>query len=192
MKKQLVMMAAAMALYGTTALAVVTAEDVVADLQADGYSWIEVKRGPTQIKVEAVKGTSKIEKIIDIETGRVLQTETENADPEDMGRTGVQIRDRNEDFLDDGSDDSSDDSSDDDSSDDDSSDDNGGDDDEGNDDNGGDDNGGDDDEGNDDNGGDDNGGDDDEGNDDNGGDRGGDDDGNDDRGDDNGGGSNDD
>jgi hypothetical protein len=188
MKKQLVMMAAAMALYGTTALAVVTAEDVVADLQADGYSWIEVKRGPTQIKVEAVKGTSKIEKIIDIETGRVLQTETENADPEDMGRTGVQIRDRNEDFLDDGSDDSSDD----DSSDDDSSDDNGGDDDEGNDDNGGDDNGGDDDEGNDDNGGDDNGGDDDEGNDDNGGDRGGDDDGNDDRGDDNGGGSNDD
>ena len=180
MKKQLVMMAAAMALYGTTALAVVTAEDVVASLQADGYSWIEVKRGPTQIKVEAVKGTSKVEKIIDIETGRVLQTETENADPEDMGRTGVQIRDRDRDFLDDGSDDNGGDD------DDDSDDDNGGDDDEGNDDNGGDD-----DEGDDDNGGD-RGGDDDEGDDDNGGDRGGDDDGDDDRGDDNGGGSNDD
>ena len=181
MKKQLVMMAAAMALYGTTALAVVTAEDVVASLQADGYSWIEVKRGPTQIKVEAVKGTSKVEKIIDIETGRVLKTETETADPEDMGRTGVQIRDRDRDFLDDGSDDNGGDDSDDDSNDD-----NGGDDDEGNDDNGGDD-----DEGDDDNGGD-HGGDDDEGDDDNGGDRGGDDDGDDDRGDDNGGGSNDD
>ena len=63
------LMVAALVLSGSMAMAAVTTEQLVADLQAEGYTWIEVKRGPTQIKIEAVRGTSKTETIIDAETG---------------------------------------------------------------------------------------------------------------------------
>ena len=187
MKTKLKLMIAGMVLSAGMAMAAVTTEQVISDLQAEGYTWIEVKRGPTQIKVEAVKGTTKIETIIDTATGAVLKTESETASAAEQSRVGVQVRDRNRDFLEVGSgddassdDDSSDDGSDDDSSDDDSNDDG---DDNGNDD-GDDDNSGhgSDDDGNDDHGG---GDDSDNGDDDNSG-HGGDD------GDDDNGGSNDD
>ena len=60
------LMTAALILSGGMAFAAVTTDQVVADLQAEGYSWIEVKQGPNQIKVEAVKGTTKVETVISI------------------------------------------------------------------------------------------------------------------------------
>lgn len=184
---------AAFALSGGMALAAVDTEALVSDLQAQGYSWIEVKRGPGQIKIEAIKGDQKVETIIDAATGEVLKTETETASSEDRGREGVEIKTVGRDFVD-GSksdDDSNDDETDDDSTDDDGSDDDGSDDD-GSDDDGDDNSGsddGDDNGGNDD--GDDNsgsgGGDDNDGGDDNGGNDDGDDNGGNDDGDDKGG-----
>ncbi|MCU0816956.1 MAG: PepSY domain-containing protein, partial [Cypionkella sp.] len=91
--------AASLMLSGGMAYAAVTAESIVADLQAQGYTWIEVKRGPTQIKVEAVKGNTKVETVIDSATGTVLEREVERADADDVGRTGVEVRNRSRDFV---------------------------------------------------------------------------------------------
>ena len=110
------LMVAALVLSGSMAMAAVTTEQLVADLQAEGYTWIEVKRGPTQIKIEAVRGTSKTETIIDAETGAILRSETEDANAAEQARIGVKVRERvrNRDFLRIGRDDGDDDGEDDD------------------------------------------------------------------------------
>ncbi len=162
-------------------LAAVDTNALIDSLQSQGYTRIEVKNGLSQVKIEAIRGTEKVEVVYDKETGAVLKSETETVQPGDDVAAGVSIETRDEDFLDDDSsdesmddvnddanDDAGDDSSDDGSND--SGDDDGGD---SGDDNGGDDNGGDD-SGGDDNGGDDSGGDD-SGGDDSGGDEGDDD-----------------
>lgn len=159
-------------------------DQLVSDLQAQGYTRIEVKNGVTQTKVEAVRGTEKIETVFDRATGEVIKQEVETVRSGDDTRPGVEIDTRDRDFVGGGrSDDDEDDDRrsgrDDDSSDDDRNDDRGG---RGSDDDGSDDRGG---RGSDDDGSDDRGGrDDDDGRDD---DRGGRDDDNgrdDDRGDD--------
>ncbi|MBF9030365.1 PepSY domain-containing protein [Rhodobacterales bacterium HKCCE3408] len=82
------------------AAAQVTAEDVAADFQAQGFDFVEIDRGPTQIKVEAVDGARTVEVIIDIATGTVLKMEEQATDDDNFGRSGVRIRDRDRDFLD--------------------------------------------------------------------------------------------
>lgn len=72
---------------------------IVDELRAEGYDFIEIKNGPTQIKVEAVRGTEKLEMIVDRDTGAVLKREVEQATARDMGRTGVQIATRSRDFV---------------------------------------------------------------------------------------------
>lgn len=163
-----ILLASALIFTAPMAMAAVTTDQVVETYRTQGYSYIEVKQGPTQIKVEAVKGSEKIEVVIDTETGAILKQETEQASAEDQGRTGVKIRTDDEDFVgpgdddddsvDDGDDDDGDDGDDDhgddgDDGDDDHDDD--GDDDHGGDDDGDDDHGGDDDDGGDDDHGDD-------------------------------------
>lgn len=91
---------AALVLSGGMAMAALNTEAVVASLQAEGYTWIEVKRGPTQVKIEAVRGTEKVETIYDRATGAVIEREVEVADGDDVGRVGVEIRDRSRDFTD--------------------------------------------------------------------------------------------
>ncbi len=76
-------------------------DSLVSSFRADGYSYIEIDRGRTQIKLEAVRGTQKVEIIVDRETGEELKREVEGADDDDVGRTGLRVRDRNRDFLDD-------------------------------------------------------------------------------------------
>ena len=39
----------------------ITTDEVISDLQAQGYTSIEVKVGPSQIKAEASNGTDKLE-----------------------------------------------------------------------------------------------------------------------------------
>ncbi|WP_395541095.1 PepSY domain-containing protein [Neotabrizicola sp. sgz301269] len=150
-----ILLASALIFAGPMAMAAVTTDQVVETYKAQGYSYIEVKQGPTQIKVEAVKGSEKVEVVIDMETGAVLKQETEQASAEDQGRSGVEIRTRKEDFVEPGDDDEDgvDDNGDDDGDDDHGGDDHGGDDggDDGDDDHGGDHDGGDDDHGDDDN-----------------------------------------
>lgn len=75
--------------------------ELVERLQAEGYDFIEVQNGPTQIKVEAIRGSEKLEIIFDRETGEVLKQETGRAGPAEAGRSGIEIDTRNSDFLDD-------------------------------------------------------------------------------------------
>lgn len=76
-----------------------TPQDVIADLQAKGYTRIEVKVGPGQFKVEAIRGTEKLEVIYDSASGSVLKTEVEAVGPGENTRPGVSIRERNKNFV---------------------------------------------------------------------------------------------
>ncbi|WP_157791995.1 PepSY domain-containing protein [Pseudorhodobacter sp. MZDSW-24AT] len=76
-----------------------TAEQAIADLQAAGYSRVEVKRGLSQMKVEAIRGTEKLELVLDRATGAVLKREQETVRPGETTTPGVSIRDRNRDFV---------------------------------------------------------------------------------------------
>lgn len=79
------------------------AEKAVQDLQALGYTSIEVEVGPTQLRVEAYQPGTKIEIVQDLATGAVLKQETETLDPtepDDDYTPGVEIEDVAQDFLD--------------------------------------------------------------------------------------------
>ena len=132
--KRLLLLSTALIFAATMSMAAITADELVVRYQAQGYTRIEVKTGPTQIKVEAVMGNTKVEVIYDALSGEILKQETSQASGDDLG-TGVELSIEDEDFLDgddsndddsDSNDDSNDDSSDD--GDDDSSDDSGNDD----------------------------------------------------------------
>jgi len=171
-----ILAAAALLLAGTSmAQAAWDQNQTVLDLQAQGYTHIEITLGVTQAKVEASNGTIKVETVYDLVTGDVVKTETDAADPNESQTPRVEIKTTDEAAFvgggdDDGEDDhkggssgpGSHDEADDNGSDDDAADDNSG---HGGGDDSGDDNSGDDDSSDDDHGGDDHGGDDDGGDD---------------------------
>ncbi|NEX47876.1 PepSY domain-containing protein [Pseudotabrizicola algicola] len=76
-----------------------TVEQAVADLQAAGYTRIEVKRGLSQMKLEAFRGGEKLELVLDRATGAVLKREAEAVRPGENTMPGVSIRERNRDFV---------------------------------------------------------------------------------------------
>jgi hypothetical protein len=76
-------------------------DTVVSNLQELGYEFIEIQAGINQVKVEAIRGTEKLEVIYDRASGSILKQENEVAEDDEVGRTGVKIRIRNRDFLDD-------------------------------------------------------------------------------------------
>lgn len=140
--KRTTFMAAVFALAANIALAQDATQGAVEQFQADGYTRIEVKTGPTQTKIEAIKGDTKVEVVIDNATGAVLKRETETVEADDDTAPGVFFDSRDDDFVDgddgddtdDGDDDDDDDGDDDDGDDDDNS---GSDDDDGDDDHSG-------------------------------------------------------
>lgn len=77
----------------------VDTDGIVAELRAEGYDFIEIKRGPTQTKVEAIRGNRELEIVYDNETGQVLKRETGIADSSDVGRTGIEIDTEDRDFV---------------------------------------------------------------------------------------------
>jgi len=119
MNKTLFPLTTAALLMGSVAIADPFAEAVVKNLQDLGYDYIEVKRGQSQLKAEAVRGDQKLEVVYDLATGQIISREDEWADDDYVGRSGVEIRTENRDFLDDdddsgrGSDDDRDDDDDD-------------------------------------------------------------------------------
>jgi uncharacterized membrane protein YgcG len=107
--KRFLMTTAAAIFAGTMAFGAITSDSVITDFQSQGFTRVEVKVGPTQMKVEAIRGTEKVEVIYDIATGTVLKRETGTVGAFENTTPGVQVRDRNRDFVRSGSDDSSDD-----------------------------------------------------------------------------------
>lgn len=83
----------------TPALAAWDVDAVTQKLVADGYTRVEVKIGPTQAKVEAIKDGTKTEVIYDLSTGNVLKTETQAIEADDDTAPGVFVRNRSGDFV---------------------------------------------------------------------------------------------
>ena len=105
---RMILIAAALSLTGGAALAL-TAQDVINTLSARGYTRIEVKTGPTQTKLEAIRGTEKLEVIYDNASGDTLKSEVQAVEPGENTAPGVSVRNRNRDFLrGDGNDDAND------------------------------------------------------------------------------------
>ena len=99
LKTRLMLFTAALALSAGMARAAITGNDVVRSYQEAAYSHIEVKEGPTQIKVEAIKDGVVIEVVYDKVSGEVIKTESRNASADETGRTGVELRTTREDFI---------------------------------------------------------------------------------------------
>jgi len=118
MKRTFLMTTAAIALFGTAALADITADAVIQSLQGQGYTSIEVKVGPTQIKAEASNGTDKLEVVYDKATGAIIKQEIYPGQGAEVD-PGIDVDLEDEDFTDDDDDDDDDDGEDDDDEDDD-------------------------------------------------------------------------
>ena len=108
-----ILAAAALLLAGTSmAQAAWNQDQTILDLQAQGFTHIEITVGTTQAKVEASNGTTKIETVYDLVTGDVVKTESEAVDPNDTQAPGVEINTTDKDAFvgsPDGGDDQSDD-----------------------------------------------------------------------------------
>lgn len=98
MKKTVAALALGLMLSGQMAMAL-TKDDVVADLQSAGYTRVEVRVGPTQIKVEAIRGTEKLETVYDAATGAILKTQVRAVGADDNTTPGVTVRERGRDFV---------------------------------------------------------------------------------------------
>lgn len=108
MKKTLI--SAAVATFaGTMAMAQSAADQIINDLRGQGFERIEIDNGINQIKAEAIRGTQKLEVVYDRATGGILKQEVERVRSGEDTRPGVEIRDRNRDFVDDRDDDDDDD-----------------------------------------------------------------------------------
>ena len=79
--------------FATGAIAAVNelSDRVVADLQSQGYGYIEIEQSPAQLKVEAVRGNDTIEAIYDLASGQRVSEETQPAEAEDLAMSGVEI-----------------------------------------------------------------------------------------------------
>ena len=102
LKAKLMMFTAAVAFSATMASAAITANDVVATYQSQGYSYVQVKDGISQIKVEAIKDGVKLEVIYDKASGNVIRQESGAADASEATRSGVEVQQTNRDFDDNG------------------------------------------------------------------------------------------
>lgn len=96
--KKLLLLTAGMMLSAGMAAASITAEQLVAAYQAQGYTTIDVTTGVSQIKVEAVLNQTQVEVIYDMATGAILNQEQSVAGANDANQ-GVEIATANADFL---------------------------------------------------------------------------------------------
>ncbi|MFN0116044.1 MAG: hypothetical protein ACKVPY_15345 [Paracoccaceae bacterium] len=96
MKRLLITTAAAL-VAATMAFADAATDAIVANLQGQGFTAIEIKVGPTQIKAEAANGGVVREIIYDRATGAILKDETESGSISIAA--GVEISFGDRDFL---------------------------------------------------------------------------------------------
>lgn len=109
LKSSLMMFTAAAALSANMAFAAIDPQTLADAYIKEGYTYVEVTVGPTQTKLEAVKGDRKVEVIYDNASGDVIKQDFEDADSEYQGKTGVEIKNSAGNFED-GDDDEGDDS----------------------------------------------------------------------------------
>ena len=100
MKKHLLTTAAVLGLFAGAAAATPFTDQVVSGLQAQGFDHIEIVEGSTQLKVEAIRGTTTFEIIYDLATGTVLKQETGTVEAGTDAMPGVEIASEDGDFVD--------------------------------------------------------------------------------------------
>ena len=97
--KSMTSAALALLIAAGTASAGTTPQNVIADFRAQGYERIDLRNGTSQIRVEAIRGTERVDVVIDKATGRVLAQEVGVIRVSDNRRPGVRVRDRDGDFV---------------------------------------------------------------------------------------------
>ena len=99
MKKTLI--SAVVATFASTmAMAQSATDQIINDLTNQGFQRIEIDHGIGQIKVEAIRGTQKLEVVYDRATGNILKEEVERVRAGEETRPGVEIRNRDRNFVD--------------------------------------------------------------------------------------------
>jgi hypothetical protein len=98
LKARLLCYSAALMLTTSAAFAAIDGNALADAYLAEGYTYVEVKVGPTQTKVEAIKGDIKVEVIYDNETQEIIKRDQERADAEDRTREGKDVRTVKSDF----------------------------------------------------------------------------------------------
>jgi hypothetical protein len=119
MKTFLLSTTAALAIVASAGHAQSVEDQVIPQLQAQGYFRFEVTNSPNQVKIEAIADGIKFEAIYDAATGELLKDEVEPVDDDDDTTPGVSVRTKAADFLRNGNDSNDDDDDDDDDVDDD-------------------------------------------------------------------------
>lgn len=98
LKTRLLCYSAAIMLTTSAAFAAIDGNALADAYLAEGYTFVQVKVGPTQTKVEAIKGDLKVEVIYDNETQDIIKRERERADADEVGRKGKEVREVRDDF----------------------------------------------------------------------------------------------
>jgi hypothetical protein len=92
LKTRLMLFTAAMTFSAGMAFAAIDAQSLADSYIAEGYTYVEIKQGPTQTKLEAIKDGTYVEVVYSNETGEILSQETQAVDPEDAAKTGIEIK----------------------------------------------------------------------------------------------------
>lgn len=100
MKRILLATTAVLTVTAAAARAETAVEQVIAGLQAQGFTDIEVTTGPNQVKVEASGGGRELEYVYDRFSGEVLMQEAGIDEDEDNEAAAVEVEASDEDFLD--------------------------------------------------------------------------------------------
>lgn len=96
--KKLLLLSTGLIFAAGVASAATTADQLVSAYQADGYSTIEVTTGTGQIKVEAVRDTTKVEVVYDAASGAILRQEQSSVPASEAGQ-GVEMKTAKGDFV---------------------------------------------------------------------------------------------
>ena len=96
--KNFAMFTATFMLLGSTAMAQVSSQDVIDSLQAQGFTPVEVKTGPSQIKAEAVRDGQRIEVVYDSASGQIITQEFGPAGAQ-AGAGGIEVNVEGDDFV---------------------------------------------------------------------------------------------
>jgi len=96
--KNFAMFTATFMLLGSTAMAQVSSQDVIDSLQAQGFTPVEVKTGPSQIKAEAVRDGQRIEVVYDSASGQIIKQEFGPAGAQ-AGAGGIEVNVEGDDFV---------------------------------------------------------------------------------------------
>ncbi|MFN3606690.1 MAG: hypothetical protein ACK4SS_05755 [Cypionkella sp.] len=96
-KRNLLLAAAFIA--STHMAAALTTDELAARYQSEGYSYIQIREGLSQYKVEAIRDGVKVETIYDAVTGLVLETESEKIGTIGSADPGVRLRKVSRDFY---------------------------------------------------------------------------------------------